>query len=130
MRALPIILLLAAAAASAQEPKREEASAEETRIVQSIVECLLAGLPGEWLQARMEINLEKPFDDTGAVRYHVLRSENVEPEPFVPCDPKQPPRALLEIRKLQAESQRGWIGVQLTVLPDGRFRIRYGHPKK
>ena len=130
MRALPIMLLLAASGALAQAPAKEAASDEANRIVTTIAECLIQGLPDDWQQARMEINLEKPMDDTGAVRYHVLRGEGAEPEAFTPCDPKEPPRAMIAMRKLQSEADRGWIGAQLTGLRDGRFRIRYGYPEK
>lgn len=130
MRALPIMLLLAATGALAQAPAQEAATDETNRIVTAIAECLIGGLPDDWQQARMEINLENPMDETGAVRYHVLRGESAEPEAFNPCDPKEPPRAMITMRKLQPEAARGWIGAQLTVLRDGRFRIRYGYPEK
>ena len=130
MRALLIMLLLAATGALAQAPAKDAASDERNRLVTAIAECLIKGLPDDWQQARVEINLDKPMDETGAVRYHVLRSEGGEPEAFTPCDPKEPPRAMIALRKLQSEETRGWIGAQLTVLRDGRFRIRYGYPEK
>ena len=123
-------LLAAPAAALAQAAAGPTASEAETRAATSIVECMVAGLPGDWRIAVMEVNLEKPFDETGAVRYHVGRGDaTTATEPFQPCDVKQPALTLIEARKLQSEARSGWIGARVTVFRDGRFSIYYGYPK-
>ena len=124
-----IALLAAAAGAQAQAPG-PTASEAETQAATAIVQCMVAGLPQDWQMAVMEVNLEKPFDETGAVRYLVGRGDaTTAHEPFQPCDPKQPALALIEARKLQPEARRGWIGARVTVFRDGRFGIYYGYPK-
>ena len=129
-RWIVIALLAAPAAAPAQAPAGPTASEGETRAASSIVECMVAGLPEDWRIAIMEINLDKPLDQTGAVRYLVGRGDaTTATEPFQPCDPKQPALTLIEARKLQPEARRGWIGARVTVFRDGRFGIRYGYPK-
>ena len=130
MRALAIVLVFAATQALAQDVEQREAAEFENRAMAEIVDCLVQGLPEQWYRASMEINLEKPFDETGSVRYGFARSESEPPvEPFEPCDVKRPARTLIELRSRLPRERQGWIGAQVTVLRDGRFGIRYGFPK-
>lgn len=130
MRALCIVLVFAMAEASAQSTEQRGASGDESTAVANIVDCMVAGLPEDWKQATMEINLEKPFDETGSVRYVFSREEGVTPsEPFQPCDTKMPAKTLIDLRKHQPTDRQGWIGAQMTILRDGRFGLRYGFPK-
>lgn len=130
MRVLGIVLLFAAAQVLAQTTEQRGASDTESHAVADIVDCLVAGLPETWKQATMEINLEKPLDETGSVRYVFSSEDGVAPsEPFQPCDVKKPAKMLIELRNQQPADRRGWIGAQFTVLRDGRFGIRYGYPK-
>ena len=130
MRALAIVLVFAATQALAQDVEQREAAEFENRAMAEIVDCLVQGLPEQWFRATMEINLEKPFDETGSVRYGFARSESGPPvEPFEPCDVKRPARILIDLRNRLPSDRQGWIGAQVTVLRDGRFGIRYGFPK-
>ncbi len=130
MRALLIVLVLVAAQTWAQTSEDRAASDAEARAVADIMDCFAPGLPASWRQATMEVNLDKPYDDTGSVRYVFTREDYTAPsESFQPCDVKRPARTLIELRDKQPESRRGWIGAQLTILRDGRFGIRYGYPK-
>ena len=125
-----MVLVFAAAQACAQGIENRGASEAEGRAVADIIDCMVQGLPENWRQATMEINLEKPFDETGSVRYVFTSQEDVAPtEPFTPCDVKRPARTVIELRNTLAPARRGWIGAQVTVLRDGRFGIRYGYPK-
>ena len=137
MKRLLIIAALACLpfGAHAQAPKGDkqgpqEASQQENDAVIAIVKCMVAGLPEDWSIAVMEINLEKPLDQTGDVRYTVGRGQDLRPtESFVPCDPALPPRTLMDARKFQTKARQGWIGAAVTVLRNGKFGIRYGYPK-
>ena len=131
MRALLIVLVFFAAQAWAQQRSEDRAASDaESRAVADIMDCFASGLPESWRQATMEVNLEKPYDETGSVRYVFTREEYTAPsEPFQPCDVKRPARYLIELRNQQPESRRGWIGAQVTILRDGRFGIRYSYPK-
>jgi hypothetical protein len=130
MRASAIVLVFAAAHAVAQGLEQREAAAFENRAMADIVDCLVQGLPEQWYRATMEINLDKPFDETGSVRYAFSRSADEPPaEPFQPCDVKRPARTIIELRSRLPRDRQGWIGAQVTVLRDGRFGIRYGFPK-
>jgi hypothetical protein len=118
------------APAEAARPAASEASLTENETVIEIVKCMMAGLPEDWSVAAMEVNLEKPFDATGDVRYFVARGQDTKPaEPFTPCDVAQPARTLIEARKTQPRERQGWIGARITVFRDGKFGIRYGYPQ-
>jgi len=130
MKALAIALVFAAAQVFAQTTEQRDAAEFETRAMADIVDCMVQGLPDEWYRATMEINLDKPFDETGSVRYAFARHDGEPPvEPFTPCDVKRPAKTLIELRNRLPSDRQGWIGAQVTVLKDGRFGIRYGFPK-
>ena len=129
MRLLGIVLVFAATQAWSQTSEERAASEAENRAVADIVDCMVQGLPENWRQATMEINLAKPYDETGSVRYVFAREEGAAPsEEFQPCDVKRPARTLIDLRNSLPAARRGWIGAQVTVLRDGRFGIRYGFP--
>jgi len=128
MKYLVMFLALAPVAALAQSP--QDASAAEARAVQSIVECMVPGLPENWRRAVMVVALAKPGDETGAVKYLVQRGDSEEElEPFMPCDAKKPARTLIEARRLQLPRRRGWTGARLSILPDGKFALKYDYPQ-
>ena len=125
-----LLSLPLAAYAQADKKGPQEASQQENDAVITIVKCMVAGLPEDWNIAVMEINLEKPLDQTGDARYSVGRGQDMRPtEAFVPCDPALPPKTLIEARKFQSKARQGWIGASVTVLRNGKFGIRYGYPK-
>jgi hypothetical protein len=130
MRTLAIVLLFTAAQALAQSTEERAASEAENRAMADIVDCMVQGLPEKWYRATMEVNLDKPYDETGSVRYVFAREEETAPsEPFQPCDVKRPAKTLIDLRNALAPERRGWVGALVTVLHDGRFGIRYGYPK-
>src|SRR5689334_1545586 len=118
MRMLGIVLVFAAAQVLAQPTSENRgASDAENRAVADIVDCMVAGLPDSWRQATMEINLDKPFDETGSVRYVYTNEEGTPPtEPFTPCDVKRPARTLIDLRQTLAPERRGWVGAQVTIM--------------
>jgi len=127
MRALltALVLLLPGVACA------QNASDRETAAVQSMLECLMQGLPEDWQRAEMTVELAKPGADTGDVEYRVVRSgAEDKPEAFTPCDVRKPQRTLLDTRKNQAPARRGWTRAQLVLQRDGKFGINYEYPKK
>jgi len=127
-----LIILLAALpfAAVAQAPAGNAATKTEASAVTSIVECLAPGLPEDWTEAVMVIQLDKPLESTGAVQYLFSREAGKAPdERFIPCDVRRPAVELIDARKLQPAAQRGWTGARLTVHRDGKFNLKYEYPK-
>src|SRR3954453_13017324 len=119
------VVLLAPLLASAQV-----ASKKETSAVQSIVECLVEGLPEDCTRDEMIVELAKPGAETGDVHYLVARKEADDKlEPFTPCDVRKPARTLLEARKAQTAKRRGWTAAKLLLQRDGKFGITYEYPK-
>ena len=123
--ALAAVLALLAPPAAAQP-----AAPQETASIAEIARCLLAGLPEDWVRAQMEVRLKAPGDDTGSVRYGVLRqSEGRALEDFTPCDTRKPAALLVALRDAQAAERRGWTVARLTLERDGSFRLDYDFPK-
>ena len=121
---LALCLALAPLAAAAQK-----ANSAQTDAVSATAECLALGLPGKWKQLQVIIELNHPLAETGGVRYLVTLPDD-RVEPFQPCDPNLPPIKLLPLRDGQAEAERGWIKMVLTMQPDASFGIRYEYPEK
>ena len=112
-----LCLALAPLSAAAQQ-----ANAAQTDAVSSTAECLALGLPEKWKRLQA-------LADTGGVRYLVTLPDD-RIEPFQPCDPGLPPVKLLQLRDGQAEAERGWTKLILTMQPDASFGIRYEYPEK
>ena len=128
-RCLIVPLLAASLGAAAQAPAGKEASAAEGRAVTAIVECLAPGLPEDWRQAVMVVELARPGDETGEVRYLVTRGNSETTESFLPCDIRKPTTMLFEVRREQPAARRGWTGARLTIYRDGKFGLKYDYPR-
>jgi hypothetical protein len=123
--------LLAVALAAPGALLAQTASAEETKAVTEIVECLLEGLPEDWVRAEMKIELAQPGADTGDVLYMVARGDSADKlQAFTPCDVRKPARAMLELRKTLPMERRPWIAATLLLQRDGKFGLNYDYPKK
>jgi hypothetical protein len=125
MRHALIMLALAAAPAIAMA---QGASASETAAVGRIAECLAQGAPGDSQRLTMVIELAKPLDETGEVRYFATGPTG-EPRAYTPCDTRKPALILLETRGAQPPERRGWISARLVILGDGKFSLHYDYPK-
>ena len=109
----------------------QEASASEADAVSRIAECLVQGLPADWVEARMEVGLPEPGASSGNVRYLVSRKgAEDKPEPFTPCDTDVPAKILVDLRATQPQERRGWTVARLSIGREGGFRVGYEFPKK
>jgi hypothetical protein len=125
------LLVLAPAAVRAQAPGDLPASEDETRVLGEIAKCLLAGLPQDWRQAEMKVDLTAPGADGGEVSYLVTRMlAGGAAEPFLPCDGRQPARVLAEMRKIQTPQRAAWSAARFVIHRDGKFELKYDYPKK
>jgi hypothetical protein len=108
----------------------QEANKTQIETITEIAKCMAQGLPDDWVTAYLIVDLEKPGDSTGKVRYLVARkSTEASPEPFTPCDTDRPPVALIGLRMLEPAERRGWISARLILERDGNFRLNYDFPK-
>jgi hypothetical protein len=119
------MLALAAAPALAFA---QGASISETNAVARIAECLAQGAPGDWQRLTMVIELAKPGDETGNVRYFATGADGA-PQAYTPCDTRKPALTLIEARKSQAPERKGWISARLVLFEDGKFELHYDYPK-
>jgi hypothetical protein len=128
MKHLIIIALLAAAPLAA---RAQQASEEETRLLNEIAMCLAVGLPHDWRQAEMLVELKSPEAESGDVRYLMMRNlSGGQYETFLPCKERQPARDLVvEMRKLQPAEKRGWKGARFVLYRNGKFDLTLDYPK-
>jgi hypothetical protein len=125
---------LLAAAAAALLPFHhgfaQEANQNEMQAVTEIAQCLLEGLPDNWASAHMIVELARPGEATGGVRYLVARKDAEDKlEPFTPCDNDLPAAILVGLRGVQPGDRRGWTSARLVVTRDGNFKLNYDFPK-
>ena len=125
MRHLLIMLALVAAPTIGLG---QDASISETNAVARIAECLAQGAPGDWQRLTMVIELAKPGDETGNVRYFATGASGT-PQAYTPCDTRKPALILIDARKSQAPERKGWISARLVVFEDGKFELHYDYPK-
>jgi hypothetical protein len=128
MKHLIIIALLAAAPFAA---RAQQASEEESKLLEGIAQCLAAGLPHDWRQAEMLVELKSAEAETGDVRYLMIRNlSGGQYETFSPCNERQVARELVvEMRKLQPAEKRGWKGARFVVYRNGKFDLTFDYSK-
>ena len=108
----------------------QEANRAEMEAINEIAQCLVQGLPSEWVTAHMIVELAAAGGSTGGVRYLVAKTEgDGDLEPFMPCDAQTPANILVDLRSSQAENRRNWTGARLVLQRDGSFRLNYDFPK-
>ena len=127
--------LLLAAALAALVPFHaavaQEANATQMEVIGEIARCMAQGLPQDWASAHMIVDLERPGDSTGKVRYLAFRKQAEDkPEFFTPCDTDGPPQALIALREQEPVERRGWTTARLVFERDGTFRLNYDFPAK
>ena len=119
---LALCLALAPLAAAAQK-----ADAAQTEAISAAAECLALGLPKQWKELQVTIELRTPLADTGVVRYTVTLPDD-RIDTFEPCDPNLPPVKLLALRDSMPEKDRGWTKLILSMRPDAGFDLKYEYP--
>jgi len=124
------LLLAAALLAPLQPLSAQEANQTELEAITEIAQCMVEGLPENWVTAHMIVELSQPGDSTGGVRYLVARKDAEDKlEPFTPCDHDRPPSILVSLRGVQPVERQGWTTARLVVERDGKFRLNYDFPK-
>lgn len=124
-RLAALAVLLAPLGAPAQE-----ANDAEKEVVTQIAQCLVEGLPDDWVAAHMVVELPSAGASTGGVRYLVARKHAEDHlETFTPCDTAKPAQMLVDLRASQPRDRRGWTSARLVVERDGSFRLNYDFAK-
>ena len=124
-RLLIVPLLLLCARAEAQT-----ASPAESAAVEKMAPCLVQGLPDDWIRIYMVIDLARPGDASGNVRYLVSRWDTPDRvEPYTPCDIRAPALELLATRAHQAAERSRWTGARLVLHPSGNFELNFDYPE-
>jgi hypothetical protein len=128
MKHLIIMALLSVAPFTA---RAQQASEPQTELLEKIAECLARGLPQDWRQAEMVVELKSPEAESGDVRYLMMRNlSGGQYETFMPCDAREAPRMLVvELRKLQPEDRRAWKGARFVIQRGGKFDLTLDYSK-
>src|SRR5262245_3698096 len=109
----------------------QEANNAQLETISQIARCMAQGLPEDWASAHMIVELERPGDSSGKVRYLVFRKDAADkPEAFTPCETDGPPRALIGLREREPAERQRWTTARLVVERDGTFRLNYDFPAK
>ncbi len=109
----------------------QDASEAEKAVLSDIAKCLVAGLPSDWRDAEMTVELPAPGAKSGEVAYRVRRElSGGDFEPFLPCDERRPARALVDLREKQAPERAAWKSARFVLHRDGKFDLKYDYPKK
>lgn len=125
-----LLAAFVAAVLVARGAAAQQANPTEMDTVTQIAQCMVEGLPDDWLAAHMTVELTRPGGSTGGVRYLVARKDADDKlEPFTPCDTDKPATLLVSLRALQPQDRRGWTAARLVVERDGTFRLSYDYPK-
>jgi hypothetical protein len=120
------------AAKPQQQPQKPTTVDNEANVkaVEKIFECIAAGLPKEWRQARVVIteiasaNKERSFE--GKFEYSTEAS-GAKPVPLAPCDPREVARGVYELNEFLAPEKRQWKVATLTFTSEGKFEIKYDY---
>ena len=130
MRHALIMLLLAVAITSAPAIGfSQTASKTEAEVAQQIAQCMVEGPPEDWERLYMIIELDEPGAPAGRVRYVAEGKTSTQQTAYVPCDPREPARLLMDARESQSAERRGWTGARLVIHRSGRFDLNYDYPK-
>ena len=106
----------------------QDASTSETEAVGKIAECLVQGPPSDWKRLTMVIELEKPGDETGRVRYLATGPQG-QVIAYTPCDASKPALVLLQTRQQMTADRAGWNAARLVLFENGKFELHYDYPK-
>jgi hypothetical protein len=107
----------------------QEASFTDTKVAETIWQCLATGLPADWEHAFVLIKLSEPGASNGDVRYVVVRTgAEDKPEPFQPCDLSHPAMTIIEARQYLPAERRNWNGARIAFHRNGNFEFNYDYP--
>ena len=98
-------------------------------IIPLLLPCV-HGLPDDWLRIYMVVELARPGDESGNVRYLVARWDTPDQiEPYTPCDIRAPALELLARRAQQSPERSRWTGARLVLRPSGNFELNFDYPE-
>ena len=117
----------AAPATGASAADDKTTSAE--MVIQSIADCVLAGLPADWNLAQIEVK-EIGRDDKQRdfeASYSYLDASGKRGA-FSPCDPREPALNVYKLNGALDPAKRNWIRAVLVLSKEGKFELQYDYP--
>ena len=117
--------------AAKPDAKAEDNAPTMDTVVQDIANCVLAGLPKEWVLAQVEVTeigrdgkqreFEAKYSYSGADGKGAV---------FTPCDLKEPAQNIYQLNAALEPDKRDWIKATLVLSNEGKFELQYDYPKK
>lgn len=103
----------------------------DTKLIESVFNCLSPGLPPDWKRAWVEITDQ----GGGKERNSKFRVSNIldisdEGEPLVPCNEQELTRRIVGLNDKLPPDRRAWTRALLVIDSDGEYELTYEYPKK
>ena len=130
-------------AAPAAAPRREVALAApssvatpaaplaiESKLIESIFNCLSPGLPPDWKRAWVEIT-DQGVGKEKEAKFRVSNIGHVtdEGEPLVPCNAAALTGSIVGLNEKLPPDRRAWTRALLVIESDGEYELSYDYAK-
>ena len=99
-------------------------------MLQSIADCMLAGLPRGWTTAQVqvtELGADGKNREFEAKYFHTVAGG--KPVAYIPCDPREPAMNVYRLNGALDADKRNWNRATLTLSSEGKFELKYDYPE-
>ena len=102
----------------------------ESKLIESIFNCLSPGLPPDWKRAWVEITDQGAGKEKDA-KFRVSNIGHVsdEGEPLVPCNAAALTGSIVGLNEKLPPDRRAWTRALLVIESDGEYELTYDYAK-
>ena len=103
----------------------------ETKLIESVFNCLSPGLPPDWKRAWVEITDQGDGKEKNSkFRVSNIRDVDDEGEPLEPCNAQELTRRIVGLNDKLPLDRRAWTRALLIIDSDGEYELTYEYAKK
>jgi hypothetical protein len=103
----------------------------ETKLIESVFNCLSPGLPPDWKRAWVEITDQGGGKEKNSkFRVSNIRDVSDEGEPLEPCNAQELTRRIVGLNDKLPLDRRAWTRALLIIDSDGDYELTYEYAKK
>ena len=103
----------------------------ETKLIESVFNCLSPGLPPDWKRAWVEITDQGGGKEKNSkFRVSNIRDVDDEGEPLEPCNAQELTRRIVGLNDKLPLDRRAWTRALLIIDSDGEYELTYEYAKK
>ena len=103
----------------------------ETKLIESVFNCLSPGLPPDWKRAWVEITDQGGGKEKNSkFRVSNIRDVDDEGDPLVPCNAQELTRRIVSLNDKLPPDRRAWTRALLVIDSDGEYELSYEYAKK